>query len=549
MEKRKIQVHERFVLHGITRQAGNIMKAVLEGLMNASDAGATSCSVELDQKKLVIQDDGTGFKTREKIITAFEVLGLPPEDDEHKTYGFFRVGRGQLFAFGKNVWRSNQFRMEIDIKRTGLAYDLSEDKPVRGCRIEIDLYDELTNHGVATTVRDLVAQAQYMPLKITVNGKLISKDPDAEPWSFENELFKARWAGSGQLTLLNQGAFVAVYPPYKLGTGGLVYSKVPLTLNTARNDVMAGECRVWKALMRVTKNLRSTADTPSLAQRQGLIMDALADPSSADTAAIRLVTGRFVQLTSLLYGPTDSEGKTLLAFAKKNDTLGLLAQKLHFATVVDETFLADANISKDDIIEVLRDYSKARRPGCYNIRVATLEELRPLMQADDYEFVLEKDLGRHDTVKLSLIRTLYDCMIRSALHAEDRERGAYWRIRRVVPTKGIEAAMWTDGVEVIGVTLEFLRKMEITVSGLVSAAVDVARAGSFSTDTRENADPTAEASEKMLAMLAFAGDAVAKAASQMPSAAKRAGLTLSLTALKALDTVSTEVTDAEPEKT
>jgi hypothetical protein len=44
-ERRGLRMHPRLLWDVITRQSGTIGKAILEGVMNSIDAGATKCEI------------------------------------------------------------------------------------------------------------------------------------------------------------------------------------------------------------------------------------------------------------------------------------------------------------------------------------------------------------------------------------------------------------------------------------------------------------------------------------------------------------------------
>ena len=123
-ETRRFKMHPKLLFDVIQRQAGSLAKAVLEGVMNSIDAKATKCRITLTNNELTISDDGTGIRTRKSIEDFFETFGQPHDESEGKVYGTFRMGRGQLFAYGKNRWRTGPFEMKIDIKNKGLDYEL-----------------------------------------------------------------------------------------------------------------------------------------------------------------------------------------------------------------------------------------------------------------------------------------------------------------------------------------------------------------------------------------------------------------------------------------
>ncbi len=62
VEKRTLKAHANLIYTTIMRQAGTQEKAILEGVMNAIDARATKCEIEVTPSKIIIRDDGKGFQ-------------------------------------------------------------------------------------------------------------------------------------------------------------------------------------------------------------------------------------------------------------------------------------------------------------------------------------------------------------------------------------------------------------------------------------------------------------------------------------------------------
>lgn len=165
-ERRRFQMHPHLLMDVMRRQAGTLGKAILEGGMNAVDAKAKKFSVELTQKGMVLEDDGQGFPSAEEVQQFFEVFGKPHEESEAKTYGTFRMGRGQIFAFGKNVWRSQCQQMVVDLENMGLDYDLeqlAESERVPGCRITVTFYNPLSPLGTRGDEARAQAPGQVHP--------------------------------------------------------------------------------------------------------------------------------------------------------------------------------------------------------------------------------------------------------------------------------------------------------------------------------------------------------------------------------------------------
>ena len=156
VETRKLVAHEKLLIDVIKRQAGSLKKAILEGTMNSVEAGATEIDInfmaerssleQLEAKNpspalLSIYDDGIGIQTKEELVKHFETFGQPHEANENVIWKQFRMGRGQMFAFGKNNWRTSTFQMMVDVDNMELDYHFEDGHEfVNGCNIDIELY-------------------------------------------------------------------------------------------------------------------------------------------------------------------------------------------------------------------------------------------------------------------------------------------------------------------------------------------------------------------------------------------------------------------------
>lgn len=248
---RRFTVSPSIIYSLIKAQAGTLAKGILECVMNSFDAGATSIDIELTRSKLVVADNGKGFKDQAEIEACFEVFGFEHKEGDRK-YGQFGIGRAQLWNFCSTVWRTNGFRMDVDIKHKGLDYDLTADpKPYSGLRIEGKLYESLSTSEILACERELKELAAYVSIPLTFNGELISKDASLQKWTHEtDDAWVSVSAVAKTLTVYNLGVKVREYPAYQFGVGGLVVTKpgVRLSLNMARNDILLAECQVWKRI-------------------------------------------------------------------------------------------------------------------------------------------------------------------------------------------------------------------------------------------------------------------------------------------------------------
>jgi len=255
-DTRDFTQHPQLVLDIFRRQAGSLWKALLEGEMNAIDARATRIDITIDRNAFSIEDDGCGFQSQEELDKYFSCVGQPHAESEAKIFGRFRMGRGQIFSYGVNEWVSNQFTMSVDLQTRGMKHDVCEyDTQLHsGCKIEVQLYEKLTNLTLQETIDQFTEAAKYVELPTFINGTQVNKLPAEQKWDEETDLCYIKVRDTGNLTVYNQGIRIQDVSYHKLGTGGDVVSKVPVKVNFARNDIMS-DCPVWKDIRTVVNKL------------------------------------------------------------------------------------------------------------------------------------------------------------------------------------------------------------------------------------------------------------------------------------------------------
>ena len=257
-EKQEFEMTKGLLSDVMRKQAGSLEKAVLEAVMNSVDAGATRINITIREDSILIEDDGAGMDKWE-IDEYFKKFGLKDDDIEEKDFGKFRIGRGQIFNFGVNIWHTNDYVLivnleddettveieneEYTVDTSGLGYQVAGevDKSVDGCHIEMELYDEVKDYpGKAVEVKNLI---KYVPwvhdVEITVNNDTIDKELDV---TRETDLayFSAdTTAWTSRTEIYNQGAKVKSekLTPIK----GAIITKVDLDVNFARNDILRTE--------------------------------------------------------------------------------------------------------------------------------------------------------------------------------------------------------------------------------------------------------------------------------------------------------------------
>jgi len=248
-ENRKFTMHPDLLFSVIKNQAGTIGKAILELVMNSIDAGATHVDITLDRRSVCVADDGKGFTSETEIDEFFSTFGTPHKPGD-AVYARFRMGRGQIMAFARNVWRSGPFQMTVDIQSKGLDYTLDKGlAPALGCTIDGTLYDRLAPGEVIASVNELREQCRYTPVPVYLNGERINEDMDKQKWTeVTPEAYFKIDNKAARLSIYNLGVLVNHEYASNHGVGGIVVSRLPLEVNFARNDVIKGKCPVWKLI-------------------------------------------------------------------------------------------------------------------------------------------------------------------------------------------------------------------------------------------------------------------------------------------------------------
>ncbi len=371
-ERRTLKMHPRLLWDIITRQAGTKEKAILEAVQNSIDAGTDRIDIKLNADSFTISDNGKGFKDRNEIEDFFETFGFPHEDGDAK-FGRYRMGRGQLFCFGVNEWRSNDFHMVIDLKPQGpaerrdkknetLGYDLRAlDVPRPGCEIEVRLYDSMLPGDIHRATRGIEDFVKYVDIPVLLNGKTINTPPADRKWSKVTDDGYFHFAEKSTLTVYNMGVLVREYPSHLYGgIGGVVVSKERLDVNFARNDVI-GTCPAWKriqAVMRqqagVTRKKKTKlTDSDIEAMATEILSCELPWDQALDAKVLTDVTGAHQPLSKLIHPHVF---KNRIVAVEMGDRRGDKAMQAGNALVLARTTLGRFGVkTTEELVTVLSD--------------------------------------------------------------------------------------------------------------------------------------------------------------------------------------------------
>lgn len=468
----QFDMHPNLLLDVIKRQAGTLAKAILEGVMNSVDAKCKECRVTITANRVTIQDDGKGIMEREHIDKFFKTFGQPHTKEEAKIYGTFRMGRGQMFSFGVNKWRTGPFTMNVDVKNRGLHWDLfTEPKVHNGCNIEIDLYDPMLPSDIAECERTIKRWVGYAPSQVYINGKLANKDPKEEKWDhILDEAYIRLNRGAPNLTVYNLGVHTMDVPASRYGIGGVIVSRKKLEVNFARNDVQS-TCKVWKVLKPLVDQKAQQVITKKAsindAERQRLI-DLVSQgdfPENAkDLNIFTAVTGRHFSAAKL-YRELCWRYNKKLTFAPEGSRVGDRVFKQRMAFVLSTETLEAFDKEPEEIVRILK---KLMNRHDWIIDIVDFKDLSEVIN-EQYDIINDDDLTIDETVWLSVATHGYEALLQSTHEGANRWE---WRnkLRKLVVGLSECADGWTDSKRYIAINRPFMKWLTLDVRGVTSLA-------------------------------------------------------------------------------
>lgn len=479
MKKKRFKAHDNLIVDVIKRQSGTVGKAVLEGVMNSIDAGATRVDVVLKAGSLSITDDGKGFASEAEVDEYFATFGTPHETDEagevkDARFGEFRMGRGQLFAFGQNVWITNAFELRVDINKHGLDFHLEKAKtPHKGCQVHVGLYERLDAPSVMHMTEEITRNCQYVDITVTLNGKQINTPPANASWTEETEdaYIKVANSSSKGIDFYQQGVFVQTIPAWQIGASGIIVTKQRVKLNFARNEVMRSDTR-FKRIMTKFKddNEERLSKKESLSDEERIALcRALASEGNwgkhrgskifVDTSGRGWSLNMLTRLRGTNKYETRPSGKIGYSFAAVGDVWADKIMQRMSGLVFDEKMLEHLNTTPKEFFKFEYNLkSKFEYVPLMELAKSTNSEyhLVPEHQETKAEKRIIKALS---TVQWDIIQTKSEL-----LNLTDR-----WGRQRTIRIGMSDAANgWTDGSSYIALNRDFIKRQGTARAGLMT---------------------------------------------------------------------------------
>lgn len=452
----RFEVHPKLLYDVIERQAGTVCKAVAECVQNSIEANdipsKAVVNITADTNHLTISDNGKGIRNIEEVKEFFLKFGTPHNEKENIIWKQFRMGRGQIFSFGKNSWRTTTFKMDVDIERDKQAEDfpkceLTENLPwVDGCTIDVDLYYPL--YSLDSFMSDVRQMIEFVGGKVVFNGEQINTPPRDLKWTYEDENAYYLFSTGGDLSIYNLGCYVMSIPASRAGVTGVIVSKKMLKVNFARNAVMESSCPIWKEIndviianrVKKTRNTyRRLTDNEKIAALID-IRDGYQDPQDLmSIGLIKTTSGRSLKFSEIL-------NNTLpWTFAREGDRLADKWLQSGTALVLDDSVLSQLNYrgeKKDFFYWLMGDSQKWNK-------VATLYEdfdkLTTNLGGDrSYQTIPHVKLTR---VEKRIIKVLEGIPI--------------WYGRRIIIGLSGCSYAWTDGSTYIAIDRNYLKQLNL----------------------------------------------------------------------------------------
>lgn len=483
-EVRELQAHRKLIMDVIRRQAGTLDKAILEGVMNGIEAGGTKVEVTYEvgatAAVLKINDNGKGIASIEEIEQFFETFGTPHTESEGKIWAQFRMGRGQIFSFGRNTWRTGQFQMVVDIEKDGLKYNLTKGLPVvNGCQIVVEMYQNQVsrhgNYGSIDVLSDAIRkQIEFVKVPVTFNGSLLSHDPSTLKWTMEDSFAYYLFGVGNDLRIYNLGAYVKTEDAHVAGTVGIIVSKKQLKVNFARNDIQSDDPIYANIRSVITANRIKKTRTRTVMngyERDAALLALRNREQSWDelkrVSLFETTSGKLLSLDTI------SKSVVPWTFHEEGDRFADRLLQANTALVLDEAVLAKLRYTGDrkHFFSWLMERSDW---GADRYSSASLREERINEEWFAFEAMYRTmdELREGHKSSYSLINptklTSWERRVLTVLN-----NCSCWDGRSIVFGSSMDALAWTDGFSYIALDRKFINELSLSWDGAIARVFEI----------------------------------------------------------------------------
>jgi len=495
MPKRDFQATEGLLHDVMRKQSGVIEKAWLEALMNSVDAGASEFDLQVEEHATTITDDGDSM-TEEQIERYFEQFGLKDDDITDKEFGKFRMGRGQIFNFGVNIWRARDNYMVVSLNdeettvnlddctaegdecvldqsgdtymvdTSGLGYALlgaDETKP--GMTIRVEHYDPIPRIDAA--INEFKQLARYVnwlhDIRVTVNGWAVNDEPEIIHESDGVYFVEADDTYYTTSPVYNKGAYV---DDFDLGPRRMaVITKYDLDVTLDRTDILETD-QYWQEIQ---------------SQYTQIVESRLTEVDELTDKEVNWILERAAKNVNLMQNISDKP--MLQDVSGDYRTISeVSASRIGFSTRGDS--VAEDAMDRSNII-VLQDVYENAIKQFSEQAATTIEEssLKTYGELVDDELTFE--MSERDESDLSITRRKNLQRIRFAL--ADLGSG-----KDVKPGYSNHRSVWTDGDDTLFIEQGFLKakKRDLATEVLFQAVRGIVHEGDsragFNEDFRFN---------------------------------------------------------------
>lgn len=387
MPNREFKASSGLVEKVARKQSGVIEKAWLEAVMNSVDAGATEVNLRMEESWTDISDNGSSM-TRDEVEQYFEHFGLEDEDIEDKEFGKFRIGRGQIFNFGVNIWRAKENYMIVsldedqttvsldectttdddsiisveesiyEVNTEGLSYALLDAEPIEeGLSIHLQHYNNIED--LESTISEFKKLARYVSwvhdVVITVNGEEVGEEPQVITETDNAWYVEADDKHTNRSVVYNKGARVDEFRlgPRRMG----IITKKDLDVTLDRTDILDTD-QYWAAIKAEYEDviIEDMLDDDDLSKKE---RNWLIEEASENAQLIQLIADKPLLdgIDGDLWTITELSNKKV-GFAQRDDTIAedaneqpnvLMLREHHEESLTEFVNSAQETISESDI--------------------------------------------------------------------------------------------------------------------------------------------------------------------------------------------------------